>query len=161
MGIKPLRRGGLALGSSGLARVGLAIADARAADDVELRRIVAVDGLDAAPHALDLVPNVLAERFALVVGLGRFGFDAVDLGGVLRDLGQDGFERLGGQVADLEGRVDFAPGFQNALPLLDNIMWISLSTHGTILLSTQMFSEWKTNIIFTEMPVVFNSLTIL
>lgn len=103
------------------ARGGLAVADARAADDVVLRRVVAVNGLDAAAQALDFVPDGLAERFALVAGVGQLGFEPVHQGSVRRDLVEIGFERFGGQVADLEARVNAAPGFKDTMSLFGNV----------------------------------------
>ena len=98
------------------AGVRLAIAGARAADQIVLVRIVAIIALDAGADPLELVPHAQIKDLALVALVFELPFELADI--VLEGVGRGNVSRQGGSIqgAERQRGADLVPGIENLLP---------------------------------------------
>lgn len=106
------------------------IAAPRAARDLIFRRIVAVDGFDAGPRSLDLVPDFNAGGVALDAQVQQLTLQASDPGCQCVDLGEVRSKGVWHRKAELQRRIDQFPGGQQGFGLFQGVGWIEFLSHG-------------------------------
>jgi hypothetical protein len=110
-------------------RPGFSVADARAADHLVLRRIVAVKSLHSKADALHLIPNRNVEALALILQANELCFEVSDLQFHGLDLIHLSRECRGVERTEPGERLDLCQPGQDASCLCEQVMWIEFFGH--------------------------------